>query len=105
MTATIEPAAVTGAAKGKLGALRAARARPAAAGVARASFWEIAVRMGLSNGRLVPPPSVIFNTFADLAVTGELQNHALATHMARRRGICFGVAQELFSARLPAIPR
>ena len=27
--------------------------------VALALFWEIAVRMGLSNGRLVPPPSVI----------------------------------------------
>jgi ABC-type nitrate/sulfonate/bicarbonate transport system permease component len=30
--------------------------------VALAVFWEIAVRMGLSNGRLVPPPSVIWNT-------------------------------------------
>src|SRR5262249_56080797 len=47
--------------------------------VALAVFWEIAVRMGLSNGRLVPPPSVIWNTFADLAATGELQQHALAT--------------------------
>ena len=37
-----------------------------------AVFWEMAVRMGLSNGRLVPPPSVIWNTFADLAATGEL---------------------------------
>jgi sulfonate transport system permease protein len=41
--------------------------------VALAVLWEIAVRMGLSNGRLVPPPSVIWNTFADLAATGELE--------------------------------
>jgi sulfonate transport system permease protein len=47
--------------------------------VGLAVLWEIAVRMGLSNGRLLPPPSVIFNTFADLARTGELQQHAAAT--------------------------
>ena len=35
--------------------------------------WEMAVRLGWSNGRLVPPPSVIYDTFADLARTGELQ--------------------------------
>ncbi len=32
---------------------------------------EIAVHLGLSNGRLVPPPSVIFATFADLSRAGE----------------------------------
>ena len=42
-------------------------------------FWEAAVRLGFSNGRLVPPPSVIWNTFVDLAATSELQQHALAT--------------------------
>ena len=41
--------------------------------------------MGWSNGRLVPPPSVICGTFTDLARTGELQTHALATLCARRR--------------------
>ena len=41
--------------------------------------WEIAVRAGLSTGRLVPPPSVIIQTFVQLAKGGELQNHALAT--------------------------
>ena len=60
--------------------------------VALAVFWEIAVRMGLSNGRLVPPPSVIWTTFTDLARTGELQAHALAT--LSRVAACFvcGVA-------------
>jgi sulfonate transport system permease protein len=54
--------------------------------------WEIAVRMGLSNGRLVPPPSVIWNTFADLAATGELQLHALATLSRVATGFVLGVA-------------
>jgi sulfonate transport system permease protein len=57
-----------------------------------AVFWEIAVRVGLSNGRLVPPPSVIWNTFVDLARTGELQAHALATLWRVFWGFIFGVA-------------
>jgi sulfonate transport system permease protein len=47
--------------------------------VSLALFWEFAVYAGWSSGRLVPPPSVIFNTFAELWNTGELQIHALAT--------------------------
>ena len=54
--------------------------------------WEIAVRAGLSNGRLVPPPSVIFATFADLASTGELQRHAAATLWRVAAGFGCGVA-------------
>ena len=53
--------------------------------------WELAVRAGLSNGRLVPPPSVIYATFADLAKTGELQRHALATLTRVAAGFGFGV--------------
>jgi sulfonate transport system permease protein len=59
--------------------------------VALAVFWEIAVRMGLSNGRLVPPPSVIFNTFAELWETGELQLHTLATLWRVAAGFFCGV--------------
>ena len=59
--------------------------------VGLAVFWELAVRMGLSNGRLVPPPSVIFNTFADLAATGELQAHTLATVGRVAAGFVLGV--------------
>jgi sulfonate transport system permease protein len=59
--------------------------------VGLALFWEIAVHLGLSNGRLVPPPSVIFNTFADLARTGELQQHAAATLWRVGWGFVFGV--------------
>jgi sulfonate transport system permease protein len=41
--------------------------------------WEFAVRAGWSNGRLVPPPSRVYEEFAELARTGELQRHVIAT--------------------------
>jgi len=59
--------------------------------LALAAGWEIVVRMGLSSGRLLPPPSVIFSTFADLAVTGELQRHAAATLLRVAAGFGLGV--------------
>jgi sulfonate transport system permease protein len=62
-------------------------------------LWEIAVRMGLSNGRLVPPPSVIWSTFTDLAATGELARHAFATLWRVAWGFLFGVmAGTIFGA-------
>ena len=92
MTATAEQAGMEqGASKARL----ARFARPALGlllPVALALFWEIAVRMGLSNGRLVPPPSVIWNTFVDLARTGELETHALATLTRVAAGFACGVA-------------
>ncbi len=59
--------------------------------VTLAAGWEIAVGLGLSSGRLLPPPSVIFNTFLDLAATGELQRHALATLARVAAGFACGV--------------
>ncbi len=59
--------------------------------VALAVGWEIFVRTGLSSGRLVPPPSVIFSTFADLAATGELQRHATVTLLRVLAGFASGV--------------
>ena len=53
--------------------------------------WELAVRAGLSTGRLVPPPSVIWDTFAELAAAGELQRHALATTTRVLTGFGLGV--------------
>jgi sulfonate transport system permease protein len=53
--------------------------------------WELAVRAGWSDGRLVPPPSVIINTFAELSSTGELQRHALATTLRVAAGFGLGV--------------
>ena len=76
-------------------AWRKAWARPALGlllPVALAVLWEAAVQTGLSNGRLVPPPSVIWQTFGDFAATGELQRHALATLWRVALGFVFGVA-------------
>ncbi len=53
--------------------------------------WEFAVRAGFSNGRLVPPPSVIFATFKELWQSGELQKHAFATSMRVAAGFGVGV--------------
>jgi len=91
MTAGVEQAGVAGAAS-KTGAARVLRpALGLLLPIGLAVFWEIAVRMGFSNGRLVPPPSVIWNTSTDLAATGELQQHALATIWRVAWGFVFGV--------------
>ena len=60
--------------------------------VGLAVLWELAVRAGLSDGRLVPPPSRIVSTFAELASTGELTQHALATLLRVAAGFGLGVA-------------
>jgi len=67
--------------------------------VVLAVSWEIAVRLGWSNGRLVPPPSVIFETFIDLWRAGELQSHSLATLTRVASGFVCGVtAGTIFGA-------
>ncbi len=91
MTATVEQAAVE---RATTKARLARFARPGLGlilPVALALFWELAVRYGLSSGRLVPPPSVIFHTFADLARTGELELHAMATVSRVAAGFALGV--------------
>jgi sulfonate transport system permease protein len=60
--------------------------------VSAALLWEIAVRFGLSDGRLLPPPSRIFQEFADLARTGELQRHVSATVLRVAVGFGLGTA-------------
>ena len=47
--------------------------------VGLALAWEIIVWLGFSNGRLVPPPSKIFATLVELAKSGELVRHIIAT--------------------------
>lgn len=57
--------------------------------VGTAIAWELVVRAGYSDGRLFPPPSRVFEEFADLAQTGELQRHLAAT--LARMGAGFGL--------------
>ena len=56
-----------------------------------ALVWEIIVRLGLSSGRLVPPPSRIFTELFDLARSGELTLHVTATLTRVLAGFGFGV--------------
>jgi sulfonate transport system permease protein len=53
--------------------------------------WELAVHLGYSSGRLVPPPSKVFATIVDLARTGELSRHILATLWRVGAGFGLGV--------------
>jgi sulfonate transport system permease protein len=59
--------------------------------VGLAVSWEMAVRAGWSNGRLVPPPSVIWNTLVELARSGELWLHVRATVGRVAAGFALGV--------------
>jgi sulfonate transport system permease protein len=60
--------------------------------VALALAWEIIVWRGWSSGRLVPPPSRIFATILELAQSGELARHVIATLSRVAAGFGFGVA-------------
>jgi sulfonate transport system permease protein len=53
--------------------------------------WEVLVWLGWSNGRLVPPPSKLFATIAELARSGELTRHVVATLTRVAAGFGFGV--------------
>jgi sulfonate transport system permease protein len=67
--------------------------------VGLALVWEIVVWSGLSNGRLVPPPSKVFATVVELARSGELGRHIVATLTRVVAGFGLGVmAGTLFGA-------
>jgi sulfonate transport system permease protein len=67
--------------------------------VGLALVWEIIVRLGFSDGRLVPPPSRIYQEFAELAQSGELLRHVIATLLRVTAGFAFGtVAGTLLGA-------
>jgi sulfonate transport system permease protein len=59
--------------------------------VGLALAWEIIVWLGLSNGRLVPPPSKLFATIVELARSGELARHIMATLTRVVAGFGLGV--------------
>jgi sulfonate transport system permease protein len=64
-----------------------------------AVLWELIVWFGLSNGRLVPPPSRIFSTMVELSRGGELLRHIVATLTRVALGFGFGViAGTIFGA-------
>ena len=56
-----------------------------------ATLWQLIVWFGLSNGRLVPPPSRIFSTMVELSRGGELLRHIVATLTRVGLGFGFGV--------------
>jgi sulfonate transport system permease protein len=56
-----------------------------------AMLWELIVWLGLSNGRLVPPPSRVFSTIVELSRGGELLRHIVATLTRVALGFGFGV--------------
>ncbi|ABE37354.1 binding-protein-dependent transport systems inner membrane component [Rhodopseudomonas palustris BisB5] len=53
--------------------------------------WELLVHFGYSNGRLVPPPSKVFAIIAELAKSGELSRHIVATVGRVASGFGLGV--------------
>jgi sulfonate transport system permease protein len=56
-----------------------------------AVLWELIVWLGYSNGRLVPPPSRLFATIVELAQSGELSRHIIATLTRVGLGFGFGI--------------
>jgi sulfonate transport system permease protein len=59
--------------------------------VGLALIWEVVVWLGWSSGRLVPPPTKVLATIADLARSGELLRHVVATMTRVSAGFGFGV--------------
>src|SRR3981081_2078046 len=59
--------------------------------VGLALAWETIVWLGLSNGRLMPPPTKLFATIADFARSGELARHIVATLTRVAAGFGLGV--------------
>jgi sulfonate transport system permease protein len=59
--------------------------------VGLALAWELIVWLGLSSGRLVPPPTKVFATIADLARSGELMRHVTVTLTRVAAGFGLGV--------------
>jgi sulfonate transport system permease protein len=59
--------------------------------VSSAILWEIAVRTGMANGRLMPPPSRIIAILGELAGSGDLWIHTQVTLLRVIGGFAVGV--------------
>ncbi len=58
--------------------------------IAGLALWEAAVRFGVIEGRLMPPPSRIARVFQDMAASGELWRHVEATLTRVAAGFAIG---------------
>jgi len=65
--------------------------------------WELAVRFGLVQGRLVPPPSRILQTFIALTENGELWVHVWATLWRVAVGFVLGAGGGILLGALAGI--
>jgi sulfonate transport system permease protein len=59
--------------------------------VVLAAGWELVVARGWSNGRLLPPPSRIWQTLVELWQTGDLLSHITITTLRVVAGFALGV--------------
>ena len=58
--------------------------------IAGFAFWEAAARLGVIEARLMPPPSRIALVFRDMAASGELWRHVVATLTRVGAGFAIG---------------
>jgi sulfonate transport system permease protein len=71
--------------------------------LALALGWEVVVRAGWAEGRLLPPPSRIIATLYALARTGELWTHAWATLWRVLAGFALGAAGGILAGALTGV--
>ena len=64
--------------------------------------WEGAVRAGLAQGRLVPPPSRVAATLSELARSGDLWMHVSATLVRVGLGFALGAVAGIVAGALTA---
>jgi len=74
--------------RGRAGVFLAAIVLPLSVAI----LYEIAFRLGLVEARLLPPPSRILATLAELAAGGELWTHVTATLLRVLSGFLIGAA-------------
>ena len=60
--------------------------------VATAGLWELAARLGWIEARLLPPPSQVLATLAELHASGDLARHVGATLWRVAAGFGLGLA-------------
>ena len=65
--------------------------------------WELAVRLGWAQGRLVPPPSRIGQSFAELARGGELFIHVGTTLWRVATGFALGAGAGIVLGALSGV--